>query len=210
MSFNHIHFLRTSALAMGLGIATMTAFAQSSDMTAHTVTPVVSSNAKSAPINRMLKDHDGTWRERFEQRMGKHHQEKMARHHAELKEKLHLTSNQEPAWQEFSITMQPADMMKNMRTMRDERNAMRAELSKLTTPERLDKVQTHHQVQMKKMNEHMVQRHAAIKIFYAQLTSEQKAVFDAAFTMGAMSHHSKHADAHVTKHEGQYEHGGEK
>jgi hypothetical protein len=94
-------------------------------------------------------------------------QQVMAKHQAALKAKLKITPEQEGAWSTFTASMQPPTHM-----------AMRpdpAEMQKLTTPERIDKMRAlrgEHQAEMDK-------RADAVKVFYATLAPEQKKVFDA-------------------------------
>jgi hypothetical protein len=85
-----------------------------------------------------------------------------------LKEKLKLAPQQEAAWSAFASASQPA-----MRP--GDRQAMRGEFNKLSTPQRLDRMQAMAEVRRAKMAE----RALAIKAFYAQLTPEQQSVFDA-------------------------------
>ena len=94
------------------------------------------------------------------------------RRHAQLKEKLKLTAAQEPAWATFIAAVKvPAEMM-------DKRPDF-AELAKLPTPERIDKMQALHAQHASEMNAVMEKRGAATKAFYAVLTPEQQKVFDA-------------------------------
>jgi hypothetical protein len=53
------------------------------------------------------------------------------------------------------------------------------ELSKLPTPERIDKMKALHAEHMTAMNAEMNQRGDAAKSFYATLSEDQKKVFDA-------------------------------
>lgn len=96
--------------------------------------------------------------------------ESMQKYHAErqakLKTELKLTAAQEPAWNAFVARTAP------------EPHAMKAgareDWSKLTTPERLDKMQA-----MKaERDAQMTKRIDATKSFYAALTPEQQKVFD--------------------------------
>ncbi len=99
-------------------------------------------------------------------------QARMDKHLTELRNKLHITASQEPAWTAFTTAMKlPATMPMAM--------PERAEMEKLTTPERIDKLKqlrTQHQEAMKPF---MDQRDAAIKTFYAALDAGQKKTFDA-------------------------------
>ena len=110
--------------------------------------------------------------------MGKHDPAKMqammARHQADLKVKLKLTPAQEGAWTAYTTAMQPP----TGRGMRPS-DAQRAEMEKLTTPERIDKMRAMRAERMTQMNAEMDRRGNAIKIFYAALTPEQQKVFDA-------------------------------
>lgn len=95
-----------------------------------------------------------------------HHAERMAG----LKEKLKLAPEQEAAWKAFADASQPGP-----RRMGADREAMRAELEKLTTPQRLDRMQAMAEMRHARMAE----RVAATRSFYAQLSPEQQRVFDA-------------------------------
>lgn len=90
------------------------------------------------------------------------------RHLAELKTQLKLGSEQDAAWATFSNAIKPPAT--------PPARPDPAELAKLSTPERLDRMEALHQ---QHANE-MAQRHQAIKTFYATLNAEQKKTFDAA------------------------------
>ena len=105
-------------------------------------------------------------------------QQKMSERHAQLMERLKaelkITSAQEPAWNAYVA-----------RTAHEPRKPAGAadDWSKLTTPQRLEKMQALH-------NEHnaeMAKRIDATKSFYAQLTPEQQKAFD---TQGGGSRHA--------------------
>ena len=102
----------------------------------------------------------------------------MAQRQAALKETLKITAAQEGAWSAFTSSMQPpADLHKR-------RMAMRAEMDKLTTPERIDRMRalrTERDAEMDK-------RANATKSFYAALSPEQQKVFDAERMGGADGH----------------------
>jgi periplasmic protein CpxP/Spy len=93
----------------------------------------------------------------------------VAQRQAALKERLKITTAQEGAWAAFTSSMQPpADMQKR-------RMEVRAEMDKLTTPERIDRMRalrTQRDAEMDK-------RANAVKTFYAALSPEQQKVFDA-------------------------------
>ena len=113
--------------------------------------------------------------------MGVHHDEgrmhermtkQWDKRQAELKSKLHLTSSQEPAWNAFvqgmkmpaKPLMQPLD---------------REALAKLSTPERMEKMNAAHEANLTAMQAHIKQRTDATRAFYSQLSVEQQKVFDA-------------------------------
>jgi hypothetical protein len=124
--------------------------------------------------------------------------ERVAKRQAELKAKLKITPAQEGAWTTFAAAMKPpAGGMMGMR--HDPK--VKAELEKLTTPERIDKMRALRAERMATMNAEMDKRGAATKAFYAVLSSEQKAVFDAVAMRGGR--HGMGGD-----HGGRGEHGG--
>jgi Spy/CpxP family protein refolding chaperone len=95
-----------------------------------------------------------------------------AKHLSDLKAQLKITATQEPAWTAFTDAMKPPVGM--MGTRPD-----RAEMDKLTTPERIDKMRALHKERMAAMEAVMDKRDSAVKTFYAVLSAEQKKVFDA-------------------------------
>jgi periplasmic protein CpxP/Spy len=106
-----------------------------------------------------------------------------AKHLAELKAKLKITTSQEAAWGSFAESMKPpADMMG--------KRMDHAELDKLPTPERIDKMRAQHKDHMAAMEAAMDKRGEATKTFYATLSPEQKKVFDEEFAK--MGHHGEH------------------
>jgi Spy/CpxP family protein refolding chaperone len=94
--------------------------------------------------------------------------EQRARHLSELKEKLKLSAKQESAWNAFASASKPAPQ-------RGSKQAMRGEFEKMSTPERLDKMQAMSEMRHARMAE----RSKAVKVFYAELSPEQRVVFDA-------------------------------
>jgi len=109
-----------------------------------------------------------------------------AEHLSALKAKLNLVPEQEVAWNSFASAGQPG-----MHRMGGDRQAMRGEFAKLSTPERLDRMQARSEMRRVKM----AGRAEAIKTFYAQLTPEQQKVFDAEALTGRHPgrHHRHHA-----------------
>ncbi len=108
-------------------------------------------------------DMSGPRAEKMQQRMSDMH----AKRQTELKAKLKLSAEQEASWSAFNQATQPPKM--------DPKNRPDpAEMAKLTTPERIEKMQA-----MKAQRDaHMNQMADATKAFYATLTAEQKKVFD--------------------------------
>lgn len=101
-------------------------------------------------------------------------QERMAKREADLKAKLKLTPAQEGAWTSYMAAMKPPANLKRPN---------RAEVDKLSTPERLDKMRE----LRKERDAEMDKRIDAIKTFYATLSIEQKKVFDTRYR-----HHAPH------------------
>jgi protein CpxP len=101
--------------------------------------------------------------------------EKMQEFHekrsAELKAKLRLTPEQEASWSAFTLAMKPSS--------RPTTPALDHEaLTKLPTPERLDKVQAMRAEYVNQHNAEMTKRNNAVKTFYASLSNDQKKIFD--------------------------------
>jgi protein CpxP len=113
-------------------------------------------------------ERDGKFAERMKARM-----EKRA---AEMHDKLHLNASQEAAWNAYIAKMKPA-------TPPSRPN--RAEIDKLTAPERMEFMLS----RMKEHEQKMADRVAATKEFYAVLTPEQKKIFDDGFKFGMRHRH---------------------
>jgi len=94
---------------------------------------------------------------------------RMKHHMQRLKTELKLTADQELAWAAMASAIKPPT-----RPPRPDR----AEMEKLSMPERLDKMKQmmsqHHEARVAEMDKHA----AAVKAFYAVLTPEQKKTFD--------------------------------
>ena len=99
-------------------------------------------------------------------------QARMAKHQADLKAQLKLTPTQEGAWTAFTASMQPPARIARMTP------EQRAEMDKLTTPERVDKMRALRGQHMAEMTASMDKRGDATKTFYAALNADQKNVFD--------------------------------
>ncbi|WP_296490631.1 Spy/CpxP family protein refolding chaperone [Rhodoferax sp.] len=113
-------------------------------------------------------------------------QARMEQRQAALKAQLKLTAAQEPAWTTFTAALKPpAGMMKD-------RQATMADMAKLTTPERMDKMKEMRAQRMAEMTAAMDKRAESTKTFYAVLTPEQQKVFDAQAMQGRGSQKGMH------------------
>lgn len=113
--------------------------------------------------------------------------ERHARHMADMKIRLQLNPAQEGAWTAFAAAMQPPARMIV------DRAQFRAEMEKLTTPERIDKLMA----LKARRDAEMTQRADAVKTFYAVLTPAQKKVFDLeSLRHGRMGRHGGHHGDH--------------
>lgn len=112
----------------------------------------------------------------------------MVKRQAELKAKLKITTEQEAAWTTFSNAMKPPAM--------DHKRPDHAELDKLTTPERIDKMRAFRSERMAARNAAMDKREQATKAFYAVLNGDQKKVLDTEHARMAKHHggHRSHGD----------------
>lgn len=118
-------------------------------------------------------------------------QARMAQHQTELKAKLKLTPAQEGAWAAFTASMQPPAHGARMTP------EQRAEMDKLATPERIDKMRALRSQRMAEMTTSMDKRGEATKTFYAALNADQKKVFDSQrMGKGGMGHGGGHGQHH--------------
>lgn len=140
-----------------------------------------------SPSGMGMMDHDGGGRMGHMDRMDPAKMEQMmAKRAADLKAKLKITPAQEGAWTAFTTSMKPSgDMMKSHQTDR-------AEMEKLSTPERIDKMHALRTQRMTEMNAAMDKREEATKTFYATLTADQKKVFDAEHSRMGSRHGGDH------------------
>lgn len=88
----------------------------------------------------------------------------------ELKEKLKLAPGQQAAWQAFVDSAPRGPVQADA-----DRAAMRDAFAKMTAPQRMDAMLEKAEAR----RAHLVARAEAVKAFYATLTPEQQAVFDA-------------------------------
>lgn len=106
-------------------------------------------------------DHNGPYRGHHERWKEYHHQRRTALH-----DKLKLNAQQEKAWATYlSVTDKNIDSWKPF---------YRADLEKMTAPERLQAMIDRMKTREKEMTEQLV----ALKTFYATLTPEQQKIFD--------------------------------
>jgi len=165
--------MKLSSKRLFLATIVMASCGYAAVASAQTATPAPA-GAQPQMQDKMHRGDHSSMRER----MFGNHQERMAKRQAELKAKLKITPAQEGAWTTFTAAMQPpANLAGGMGMHHDPK--VKAEMDKLTTPERIDKMQAMRAERMKTMSAEMDKRGAATKAFYAVLSSEQKAVFDA-------------------------------
>ncbi|WP_066271270.1 Spy/CpxP family protein refolding chaperone [Hydrogenophaga palleronii] len=145
---------------------------QPAEATAPTLTVVAQANTTAQPATPVAPRPERLSAEQREQKRAEHRahaQQKMAERQAALKDELKLTPAQEPAWNAFIARTQPQAGVGPAR----ERGS-REDWTKLTTPQRLDKMQA----LKAERDAAMAKRVDAIKAFYAQLNPEQQKVFD--------------------------------
>lgn len=123
--------------------------------------------------------------QRMEQRRAKM-QERMAAHQAQLKQKLELSAAQEPAWNTFIASMKMGEHPARSG------HWSRAEVQKMTTPERIERMRT----QRTERQAEADKRADATLAFYAALNPAQQMTFDAQtmryqHQMGGQSGHKK-------------------
>jgi protein CpxP len=153
--------------------------------TASTTTAQAATPAKPAALTAEQRDQHRA------ERMARM-QQKMAERQAAFKAELKLTPEQEPAWNAFIARTQPQ--------ARPARQGNREDWSKLTTPQRLDKMQA---LKVER-DAAMAKRVDAIKSFYASLNADQQKVFDSKHMSGfqragmhrghGKQHHHHHGD----------------
>lgn len=192
MKLSSKHLLLTT-LMVTCGFA---AFAQSATPTAP------AAGAQPQMHDRMYRGDDSSMRERM---FGNHQErmaERVAKRQAELKAKLKITPAQVSAWTTFTAAMQPpANMGGGMMGIRHDPK-VKAEMDKLTTPERIDKMRALRAERMTTVNAEMDKRDLATKAFYAVLSSEQKVIFDAVAIRGGRygGHEGKDAHDRISHH----------
>ena len=119
-------------------------------------------------------------------------QDRMAQHQAQLKQKLELSAAQEPAWNTFVASMKMGEHPARLGHLE------RAEVQKMTTPERIERMRA----QRAQHHAEADKRADAILAFYAALNPAQQMTFDAQTAryqhhMGSQSGHKKgHSKGH--------------
>lgn len=132
-----------------------------------------------------MMDHGGKHSERMGRMDPAKMQARMDQRFDALKAQLKLTPEQTSAWATFTTAMKPPAGMKPTRPDP-------AELQKLATPERIDKMQALQTQHMADMKTAMAQRGEATKAFYATLSPAQRQVFDD----NAMQQGGRHGGMH--------------
>ena len=171
------------------GVLASAAFAASAQTPPPANVPQSATQAQPAAAPAHAKprmEHRKDFAQRFE-RMQQHRAQRLAA----LKDKLQLSAQQQGAWTSYTTALQPPAMPKP-----EDRAARRAEFEKLTTPERIDRMQAR-QAERSAM---FAKRADATKAFYAQLTPAQQKTFDAeSLRMGPRGHghhgHRPHGEA---------------
>lgn len=100
-------------------------------------------------------------------RHAEHHEKMMEQHHKQLHVALKLTAEQEPGWN----ALMAAEQTKMPGMGRGDRE----DWSKLSTPERAEKMLAHQAERQTRMTAYV----AALKDFYATLSADQKKTFEA-------------------------------
>ncbi len=176
--------LPATAIALAIGAGALTAFAQNAPA------PAANPATTTTTEHRAHRPDGAQRRAEHAKRM----EQRAAEHQARLKASLQLTPAQEPAWNAFVARMQPTQRPAQPRLDREA-------LAKLSTPERLDRLDA----LKAERDRAMAQRHDAIRSFYAQLNPAQQKAFDAQRGFGpmptGMKGHGKHPHGH--RHGGQ-------
>lgn len=105
----------------------------------------------------------------------------MAERQAALHDALKLNTTQEPAWKTY-VTATTTDWT-------NKQHGNRADMEKLSAPERMEKNLTMTKDREARMASHLT----ALKTFYATLTPTQQKVFNEQTRHGGKRHHGEHA-----------------
>lgn len=176
---------RKSLLLTGLlasaTFASSLAFAQQAPAPAAAPTQTTTEAQAGAPA-QAKHQHTHADRAKRMERMQQHRAKRMAA----LKEKLKLSPGQEGAWSTFAEAQQPPARPAG------EARPDRAEFAKLTTPQRLDRMQA----RQAERNAMSAKRADATRTFYATLSPEQQKTFDAESMKGIGRGHGMHRGHH--------------
>jgi protein CpxP len=185
--------LLATMMATALVGVSATALVQASALqptaTADTTTVV----AQVTPMEKSAVKPAAPTAEQRDQKRAEHMarmQQKMAERQAALKTELKLTPEQEPSWNAFIARTQPQ--------ARPARQGSREDWSKLTTPQRLDKMQA---LKVER-DAAMAKRVDAIKSFYASLNADQQKVFDSKHLSGFQRAGMRRGHGHHQHHGG--------
>lgn len=88
-----------------------------------------------------------------------------------IKKRLHLTPEQDAAWNQWQESTKPMDGMGHP-------DIKKGDWAGLTTPQRLDKMRSMHEEHSQRMAQAMARHAEATKTFYASLTEAQQKTFD--------------------------------
>jgi hypothetical protein len=172
---------RKSLLCAGLLAASFASTGAFAQAPATPAPPAADAQPGARPsAHRPPSDAERT--QRFEQMQQRH-----AQHLSSLKDALKLSPAQESAWSTFAAAQQ-------LPSPADHPRMDRAELAKLTTPQRLDLMQQR-QAERSAM---FTKRADATRTFYAALTPEQQKTFDAESMrrFGPGAHEGEHGGHH--------------
>ena len=195
MKLNFKNTLIATSIAAGLFGASAFAVAQTADSKATTAAATTTEMQAQHTMQRSEGKGDSQGKHRME-RMAKM-QKHMAERQAQLKAALKLAPEQEAGWNAFVARTAPEPHMGG------KDGAQHEDWSKLTTPERLDKMQARHA----ERSEHMAKRIDATKSFYATLTPEQQKTFDSQSMRGFQRAGMQHGGEHEMGKHG-HKHGG--
>jgi len=92
-------------------------------------------------------------------------------HLAAIKKQLALTPEQDAAWGRWVESIMPVDGMRQP-------DMKKADWAGLTTPQRLEKMQSMHEEHSQLMSQSLARHSEATKTFYAALTEAQQKTFD--------------------------------
>lgn len=137
--------------------------------------------APAAPGSAPMQMHEG--------RMQQHMQDRAQRRMEGLKRILQITPAQEGAWNTWAVAMKPSPQVMQ------QRHQLRAELEKMTTPQRIDRMRQLHAERAAAMDK----RGDATKTFYAQLSPTQQKAFDEV-SLKFMAHHGRGGRGHGRDH----------